>query len=83
MKNGDEKAVEAMFFLLLPTSRRFGLDDHKLAKQLEREYGVTVSISEADRKHYPAEPTEAEIDWALQLILSFNQNGKGAGSNVM
>src|SRR6266567_508940 len=81
MKNGDENAVEAMFLLLLPISRRLALEDHKLARQLEGEYGVVVSMSKADGKHYPAEPTEEEVEWALHLILSFNQNGKGAGKN--
>jgi len=79
MKSGDENAVETMFFMLLPISRRFGLEDHNLARQLEGEYGVEVSISKGDRKHHPGEPTEEEIEWALHLILSFNQNAKGPG----
>jgi hypothetical protein len=79
MKNGDKNAVETMFYLLLPIAQQLGIDEKQLARQLEKEYNIAVAVSKGYGEHDPLEPTEEEIDWAADLILSFDQNGKGAG----
>ena len=77
MKNGDQNAVKTMFHLLLAPAQQIGLDDKQLARQFEREYGVAMDFANGYDEPDPAEPTEEEIDWAVHLILSFPQNGKG------